>query len=742
MDSKKQWKDRDPEAAREAGRYRYPIPSRALINRSLEEVGRPLSLTELNAALGLQGQRARTALARRMDAMARDGQVIKNRKGLYCLTGHLPVSTGRVHGHPDGFGFLIPDSEGARDIYLSAREMRQVMHGDRVAVRVRGEDRRGRPDGVIVEVLERKTKELVGRFQLERGKGFVVPDNHRYSRNISVAPRYRKGARPGQIVILMISAQPTAHSPALGQVQKILGEVDEPGMETLIAISAHGLPNVWPEAVQSELGRFGKQVPEAAKYDRYDLRDTPLLTIDGADARDFDDAVHCERTREGWTILVAIADVAHYVKPGSALDQEAQQRGTSVYFPREVIPMLPEILSNGLCSLKPRVDRLCLVCEMKLSEQGKVLSSEFYQALMRSAARLTYNQVADILIRKNAESRRKYRRLLKPLSALHDAYRAMARARHRRGALEFDIPEVKAVFAGDGTLKDLVAYPRNDAHRIIEECMIAANIEAARFIRRKRRPFLYRSHAGPDQKKMADLRLFLAAEGLSLGGGKKPKSLDYSRLLEKVATRDDKDLIETVLLRSLSRAVYEPDNSGHFGLALAEYAHFTSPIRRYPDLLVHRAIKHALAGGDAGEFTYTRKQMALLGAQSSAAEQRADDATRQAMDYLKCEYMQDKIGQVFTAVISGVTNFGLFVQIPEKQIEGLVHVSALPVDYYEHDATHHTLTGEKKRLEFRLSDPLQVRVSHVDMDKRKIDFELVGDPPVRKSPPKRRRQRR
>ncbi len=741
MARKKQWTDRDPEAALETSRYRFPIPSRAFINQSLEKVGSPLSLAELGTTLGLKGQRARSALAKRMDAMARDGQVIKNRKGLYCLTGHLPVSTGRIQGHGDGYGFLIPDSDDARDIFLSAREMRQVMHGDRVAVRVRGEDRRGRPEGVIVEVLERRTTELVGRLHLERGKGFVIPDNHRYSRYISVAPRYRKGARPGQVVIVKISEQPTAHSPAVGQVQKTLGEVDDSGMETLIAISAHGLSNVWPEGVERELRRFGKQVSEAAKNDRYDLRNTPLLTIDGADARDFDDAVYCERNREGWTILVAIADVAHYVKPGSALDNEAQQRGTSVYFPREVIPMLPEILSNGLCSLKPKVDRLCLVCEMKLSGQGKVLSSRFYEAVMQSAARLTYNQVADILIRKNAASRKKFERLLKPLTALHDAYLAMARARHRRGALEFDIPEVKAIFANDKTLKDLVAYPRNDAHRIIEECMIAANIEAARFIGKKRLPFLYRSHAGPDQEKLADLRLFLAAEGLSLGGGKKPKPIDYSRLLEKVVTRDDKDLIETVLLRSLSRAVYETDNAGHFGLALAEYAHFTSPIRRYPDLLVHRAIKHALSGRKTGAFSYSKKEMTLLGLQSSQAEQRADDATRQAMDYLKCEYMKDKIDQVFAAVISGVTNFGLFVQIPEKQIEGLVHVSALPVDYYEHDATHHTLTGEKKRLEFKLSDPLQVRVSHVDMDKRKIDFELAGDPQPRKSRRQRRRQK-
>ncbi len=742
MVKKKQWKERDPEAAQEASLYRFPIPSRALIDQSLEKVGRPLSLTELNAELGLKGQRARAALTRRMEAMARDGQVFKNRKGLYCLTGHLPLTTGRIQGHPDGFGFLIPDNEGKRDIFLTAREMRQVMHGDRVAVRVRGEDRRGRPEGVIVEVLERKTTELVGGFHLERGKGFVIPDNNRYSRYISVAPRFRKGARPGQVVVLKITGQPTAHSAAVGQVKQILGEVDDPGMETLIAISAHGLPNVWPEAVEKELSRYGKRVPEAAKYDRYDLRDTPLLTIDGADARDFDDAVYCERNREGWTILVAIADVAHYVKPGTALDREAQRRGTSVYFPREVIPMLPEILSNGLCSLKPKVDRLCLVCEMKLSKQGKVLSSDFFEAVMQSTARLTYTEVADILIRKSAASRRKHQRLLTPLSVLHEAYRAMARARHRRGALEFDIPEVKAVFANDKTLKDLVAYPRNDAHRIIEECMIAANIEAARFIHRKRLPFLYRSHAGPDQEKMEGLRLFLAAEGLSLGGGKKPKPMDYSRLLEKVTTRDDSDLIETVLLRTLSKAIYEPDNAGHFGLALAEYAHFTSPIRRFPDLLVHRAIKHALAGGQAGRFAYSKKEMIGLGQICSQAEQRADDATRQAMEYLKCEYMQDKIGQVFSAVISGVTNFGLFVQIPEKQIEGLVHISALPVDYYEHDPTHHTLTGEKKRAEFRLSDHLQVRVSRVDMDQRKIDFELVGDPPPRKSRARNRKRKR
>ena len=717
------WRRRDPYQERDDARHAFRIPSRGFVLKVLEDWGEPINFPELEKTLGIKGAE-RNAMLRRLEAMVRDGQLIRNRKEEYCLMNHIPIIAGRVIGHRDGFGFVVPD-DGTSDVYLAPRQMQELFHGDRVAVRIKGKDRRGRPEGSLVEVLERKTEEVVGRFFKESGLGFVVPDNSRINQHITVAPQDTAGAKHGEIVLAKILEPPTRHSQPIGRIAKILGQDDDPGMETQIATHAYNLPHRWPKAALKEARAFGKEVRAQAKRGRVDLRDLPLVTIDGADARDFDDAVYCEPTKSGWKLIVAIADVAAYVKPGSALDREAVKRGTSVYFPNSVIPMLPEALSNGLCSLNPKVDRLCMVCEMRVNREGTVTRSSFYEGLMRSAARLTYSQVAAMLVDAHAKLRRRFGEILPHLENLNGAFKALLRARQKRGALDFDIPDVRMRFDARGRIEAVDPYVRSDAHRLIEECMIAANVQAAKFLGRKRLPTLYRVHDTPDPDRVDELRSFLGTLGLKLAAARKPLPKHYSSLIRKVEKRKDKVLIEMVMLRSLALAAYKAANVGHFGLALENYAHFTSPIRRYPDLLVHRGIKHALAGGKVGDFAYTRTQMDRLGEDCSTRERRAEEATREAMDWLKCEFMQDKVGEEFDGLITGVADFGLFVQLDGIQVEGLIHVTALARDYYQHDRVHHRLVGERTGSVYRLTDPIRVRVLRADLEERKIDFEPV-----------------
>ncbi len=705
-------------------RYRVAIPSREEVLKALEQAGRPLAPKALHQALGIEDDEVRSALGNRLRAMIRDGQIIANRRGDFCLVGHIGLITGIVTGHRDGYGFVSPDA-GGEDIYLSPREMREVMHGDKVAVRIARTDARGRAEGKLVEVLARNTSEIVGRYVRESGIGFVVPDNRRFSQSIAVPPRDAKGARPGDIVVVELTDPPSRDTQPVGRVVENLGEAGGPGMETEIAMRAHGLPFRWPEEALEEAEAWGDRVKPSAKRGRLDLREVPLVTIDGADAKDFDDAVWCEPVGKGWRLLVAIADVSHHVPAGGPLDTEALERGTSVYFPRRVIPMLPESLSNGLCSLNPDVDRLCMVCEMEVGPTGKVRAAKFHEGLMRSHARLTYDEVAGILVEGDPALRKRHEKLLPHLEALHGLWRALAKARARRGAVDFDLPEVVLRFDPKGHIARIEPRHRNDAHRIIEECMIAANVEAARFLEKHKIPTLYRVHAAPEEDRLTALREFLGAFGLKLPTRERLEPKDLSALVAEVAGRPDADLIETVILRSMSQAVYQPDNIGHFGLALERYAHFTSPIRRYPDLLVHRAIRHVLRGGKAEDFEHTRRDMEGFGRHCSMTERRADEATRDAMDWLKCEFMQDRVGEEFDAVVTGVVEFGLFVQIPEYQIDGLVHVSSLGGDYYQRDPVHQRLVGEHSGRVFRLSDRLPVRLLRVSMDDRKIDFELV-----------------
>ncbi|WP_460034477.1 ribonuclease R [Methylothermus subterraneus] len=715
----------DPYAEREAKKYARPIPSREAILALLKEKAIPLAFEEIAGSLGLHEAVDLEALQRRLNAMERDGQLLRNRRDRYCLINRQDLISGRVIAHPDGFGFLKPD-EGGEDLFLSPRQMRQVFHGDRVVACVTGVDRRGRREGSIVEILERSCDRVVGRLFRERGIAYVVPDNKRITHDVLIPEEYLNGARPGQIVVAEIVQQPTLRVRPIGRIVEVLGEHMAPGMEIEVAIRAFGIPAQWPPEVLAEAARFAQEVPEAAKAGRVDLRRRPLVTIDGEDARDFDDAVYCQKTAKGWRLWVAIADVSHYVQLDSALDQEALKRGNSVYFPQRVIPMLPEALSCGLCSLNPQVDRLVLVCEMQVDRQGQVIRSKFYEGVMRSAARLTYTEVAAILVDRDPALRAKYRDLVPHLEDLYAVFRALRQERERRGAMDFDTDEYKIVFGPGRKIERIERVVRNDAHRLIEECMIAANAAAARFLDRRKIPYLRRIHEGPDPEKVAEVRRSLAELGLTLPGGEKPEPKDFLAVLKQAQGRVDAHLIQTLIMRTLPQAVYSPEKKPHFGLALEAYTHFTSPIRRYPDLLVHRAIRYALQGGRGEGFIYSEPSLKAIGEHCSMTERRADEANWDVIAWLKCEYMQDKVGEVFEGVISAVTSFGFFVELKDVFVEGLVHVSSLGQDFYHFDPIRHCLIGERSSVRFAIGDLVRVKVARVDLDERKIDLELIA----------------
>ncbi|MGH8131466.1 MAG: ribonuclease R [Steroidobacteraceae bacterium] len=720
--------------------YQHPIPGRSELLALLTEAGRPVKTEELMQMLGLKGQRMRGLLVDQLYRMARAGQVLENRGGEFCLTEKLELIAGTVMGHKDGFGFVRRD-DGEDDLYLSAREMRSVIDGDRVAVKVIGQDRRGRGEARVVEVLERGLREIAGQFIRERGIGIVIPDNPRIAHRLLIPKEEAGRARPSQMVVAQILDYPTDLEQPTGRIVRVIGEPGQKGIATDLAIHAHGIPDTWPNKARAEARAFGKSVDASAASRRVDLRDTLLVTIDGADARDFDDAVYCEPVGKGWRLLVAIADVAHYVAVGSGIDKEATRRGTSVYFPDRVVPMLPEVLSNGLCSLNPRVDRLCMVCDMRIDAAGKVTRSEFVEGVMRSHARLTYSQVYAFLSGEKGAS--VPRDVQQPLRNLHALYGAMAKARARRGAIELDIPQTRIALDEEGAVREIAAVERNDAHRLIEECMIAANVQAAKFLRHHRITGLYRVHAKPDPDRFDELRQYLLGLGLKVPHPDHVEPRHFNRLLEQVAGRPDAPAISMAMLRSMMHAEYTPKNIGHFGLALEAYAHFTSPIRRYPDLLVHRAVKHILKkgkNGKAGTYHYDNASMERLGDICSAHERRAEEATREVEAWLKCQYMEDKVGKRYEGVITGVTNFGAFVQIPSMQIDGLVHVSSLANDYYHFDAGSQSLVGERGGRRYRLGDRLKIVVSRVDMNTRRIDFTLDEEDAGRDARPARRQR--
>ncbi len=697
------------------------LPSRAAILDALQQAAVPLPPEDLARTMAVD-RRVREAFLGRIAAMQRDGQLLMNRRGELCVVAKLDLVTGVVQGHPDGFGFLLPE-DGGSDVFLGPREMHKVLHGDRATVRRTGVDRRGRPEGEIVDVLERGNRRVVGRLYEEHGIGFVVAENRRINQDILVPPGDRGEARPGDVVVVEIVEQPSWQREAIARVTEVLGRYADPGMEIEIALRKHDLPHEFSLAARKAAGKLPRAVREEDRRDRVDLTALPLLTIDGEAARDFDDAVYCERKGRGYRLLVAIADVSHYVRDGDPLDRDARERGTSVYFPRRVIPMLPEALSNELCSLKPDVDRLCVVCEMEVTAEGEIRKHRFYPAVMRSRARLTYTEAWTWLSDPTSVPAG-MRELLPHLKHLHALFGVLRDAREKRGAIDFDTVETELEFDIEGKIVRVVPVVRNDAHRLIEECMLAANVCTAEFLAAHGHPTLYRVHEGPTPEKLGALRDFLAGCALSLPGGDDPTAADYAALLLRIKDRPDFALLQTVLLRSLQQARYRPDNVGHFGLSYAAYAHFTSPIRRYPDLLVHRAIKAVLA---KGRYQPAGGSWAELGVHCSLTERRADEATRDVTNWLKCYYMQDKVGERYAGTISGVTGFGLFVTLDDLAIDGLVHVTELGRDYFHFDAGRHAMIGEHSGRVFQLAQRLRVRVARVDLETTRIDFTLADD---------------
>ena len=740
---------KDPFASREAENYENPIPSREFILEHLEEAGEPLGHTELCERLQLVSDEQIEALRRRLIAMSRDGQIISNRRGMYGLASSMELIKGRIQGNKDGFGFFIPE-DGSEDLFLGAREMETLFDGDKVLARVSGVDNRGRKEGTIVEVLQRRFTQIVGRYYHEQGFGVVVPDSKRISHEILIPDQNAGNAKDGDFVVAEIVEYPTRRRKAIARIAEVLGDSSTPGLEIDVALRSHDIPHEWPKAVEKQVRGFVEEVVEADLVGRKDMRDIPFVTIDGEDAKDFDDAVYAhEHKRGNWTLYVAIADVSHYVQPKSALDEEAINRATSVYFPGHVVPMLPEKLSNGLCSLKPKVDRLTMVCEMEISALGEMTSYKFYEAVIHSHGRLTYNEVADIVQpaetdlqqRVQAKQSKRYAELVPHLISLYGLFHALRETREANGAMDFDTTETRIVFGENRKIAEIVPVYRNDAHKLIEECMLRANVAAALLLESAELPALYRVHEGPNPDKLENLRAFLREMGLHMGGGLKPTPRDYQAVLKQIAQRPDHHILQTMLIRSMMQAVYQPDNVGHFGLGYEAYTHFTSPIRRYPDLLVHRGIRHLIRNSkhkcvekqsDAPKLTkakiypYNLEDMARFGEHASMAERRADAAGYSVVDWLKCEYMQDKIGEEFVATVTSVTSFGLFVELNDIFVEGLVHVTELSNDYYRFDPIRHCLEGERSRKVYRLGDSVEVRVVRVDLDEKKIDLQMLG----------------
>ena len=725
---------KDPHFDREQQKYQNPIPSREYILEHLMSIDTPQNFEQIRQVLKIDDEEMIVGLKRRLRAMERDGQLLFNRNRTYQLPSKMDMVQGKVIGHRDGFGFLeIEDDStdgfgGGEDWYIPAHEMKKLIPGDRILAKSHKIGFKNKPEASLVKVLETRIEPIVGRYYIDGGMGLVVPEDARIAQDIMIHPGQESGARVNQIVAVELTQRPTHRVNAMGRITEVMGDYMDPGMEIEIALRNHDIPHVWPEEVEKQIQQFGDIVPKSAKQGRVDLTKLPLVTIDGEDARDFDDAVYCETKRGGgWRLWVAIADVSSYVTKGSPLDKEALNRGTSVYFPENVIPMLPKVLSNGLCSLNPKVDRLCLVCEMTISARGKLSGYKFYEAVMNSAQRFTYTQVAAILDG-DEKLRAEHHDKVEHLQTLHDLYNTLYATRQTRGAIEFETVETRFVFNAQRKIDHIIPVHRNDAHKIIEECMILANVSAAKFITKHKAHGLFRVHDTPDEAKLSNFRGFLGELGIVTKLPLDPEPFELTAELTRLADRDDIELIQIMLLRSMKQAVYQVENHGHFGLALKEYAHFTSPIRRYPDLLVHRTIKGILSKEGAkphGHHLYEIDEAEAIGLQCSMAERRADDATREVSDWLKCEYMQDHIGQQFEGVIASVTNFGFFVRIDDLYVDGLVHVSSLRGDYYHYDATRHTLIGEASRKVYRMGDSVHVQVAAVNLEQRKIDFVLA-----------------
>ncbi|EWS98250.1 exoribonuclease R [Pseudoalteromonas sp. SCSIO_11900] len=721
--------NQDPNLSREQEKYENPVPSREFILTHLQERSKPASYAQLCEELAVNDEERQIAFKRRLRAMERDGQLYFNKFKCYALIDEAGLTKGKVVGHRDGFGFLEVEGE-SKDWFIAKHQMNMVLHGDIVLAKGTKRGSGSKCDARIIKVLTNERAPIVGRYFVEHGIAVVVAEDPRITQDIIILPGNEKGARHNQMVQVQITQNPSRNMNAVGKVIDVLGEHLAPGMEIEVALRNHDIPHVWPEEVEQQVAHLGEFVEEADKQGRVDLRGLPLVTIDGEDARDFDDAVYCEPKKSGgWRLWVAIADVSHYVGMNTPLNKEAIERGNSVYFPEQVIPMLPKVLSNGLCSLNPEVDRLCMVAEMTVSQEGKLSGYKFYEAVMNSHARLTYTKVNAIL-QNDEKLRKEYAAVVPHLTDLQQMYMALKAARQERGAIEFETLETRFVFNTQRKIESIVPVIRNDAHKLIEECMILANVSAAKLLEKHEASALFRVHDEPDSEKLGNFTQFLTELGIESTLSDEPTPKEITHVLARLGDRPEAELIQTMLLRSMKQAVYQPDNIGHFGLALSAYAHFTSPIRRYPDLVVHRAIKAVLkAQGQqtSGEYAYSDDEVDQLGEQCSTTERRADDATREVADWLKCEYMQDHVGMEFNGVISSVTNFGLFIRLDDLQIDGLIHVTNLGDEYFQHDAAKHCLVGEHTHTVYRLGDKVTVQVASVSLDDRRINLTLKGD---------------
>jgi ribonuclease R len=716
----------DPHASREADNYDNPVPSREFIIELFEREQKPLRIKQIVSHFEIEDDERFEAISRRLKAMVRDCQLIKNRRGAFGLIQKMDLIKGKVLGHPSGFGFLKPEDDEGSDLFLSEKEMHKAFHGDIVIASVIGVDRKGRREGMVVEVLQHTNQKILGRLYFEDGLAWVQPNNNKIAQDVFIPNDGILNAVESQIVMVEIIHQPTKRSSAIGKIVEIVGDYMAPGMEIDAAIHAYGIPNEWNNDVITELNKIPDEVTQAELEQRKDIRSLPLVTIDGADSKDFDDAVFAKPRKKGWRLVVAIADVSNYVKIASALDKEAYERGNSVYFPQKVIPMLPEKLSNEMCSLNPNVDRLCMVCDMAIDEDGKLEKTKFYDAVMHSHARMTYNEVHDILTNDKSEYRKTYKKLVKNIEDLNGLYKVLKKARVTRGALEFETTETSIVFDDNRKIKEIVPVHRNEAHKLIEECMLMANVATAKYLKRHKMPMLYRVHEKPSAEKLSKLRTFLGDFGLVLEGGDEPNALDYAAVAQKVKGESHAHLVETVMLRSMNQAMYQPDNKGHFGLNYEHYAHFTSPIRRYPDLLIHRAIRFAWEKQGIEKFAYSEKNMQSFGEHCSGTERRADEVTRDAVTFLKCEYLSHRLGEEYEAVVTAATNFGLFVELDPLYVEGLVHITELGEDYFHYDASRHCLKGERTGKVYQIGDKLKVQVAQVNLHERKVDLRFIS----------------
>lgn len=712
-------REKDPFLSREKQRYEHPLPSREWIIELLERKGVPSKIESLARELSITEDEY-VFFERRLKAMARDGQVLINRRGAVCAADKLDLVKCRVEAHKDGFGFAVPLTPAKDgDFVLYERQMRGIMHGDIVTVRPAGMDRRGRREGTVLDIVERAQSKVVGRFYMDRGVAILEPEDKRLNQSIVLEPDGVARFKPesGQVIVGEIEVYPEQNRPAVAKIIEVLGDYADSGMEIEIAVRKHHLPHQFSEACAKAVKKIPDHVRKSDLKGRVDLRDLPLVTIDGETARDFDDAVFAEKIGRNYRLVVAIADVSHYVRPDDAIDTDAQERSTSVYFPRRVIPMLPENLSNGICSLNPNVERLCMVCDMVITYAGNIKEYRFYPAVMRSHARLTYNQVWKWLSGGIGHP------FKAQIDTLYKLFKILQKKRFERGAVEFDSIETQMLFDDNGKIEKIVPVVRNDAHKLIEECMLAANVCAADFLLKNKHTALFRNHLGPTPEKLATLREQLGLLGLQLGGGDNPSPKDYAALAGQFKGRPDAELLQVMMLRSMQQAVYEPHCDGHFGLAYEAYAHFTSPIRRYPDLTVHRAIKAVL-----NQQTYTpKKSWQALGVHTSFCERRADDASRDVENWLKTYYMRDKVGEVFEGKISGMTSFGIFVTLDGIHIDGLVHISDLGEDYFNFRPEIMAIEGERSGIRFNMGDRVAVRVARADLDDGKIDFVLIAE---------------